>query len=78
MINPRFFVQRATVSCCALLLLCIASNANAQPRFEFMEATIPQLQAALSSRNHHVAGPRGGVFRPHRGLRPAWTRAERD
>jgi len=49
MINPRFFVQRATVSCCALLLLCIASSAHAQSRFEFIEATIPQLQAALSA-----------------------------
>jgi amidase len=51
MINPRFFVQAATVSCCALLMLCltIASSAHAQSRFEFIEATIPQLQTALSA-----------------------------
>ena len=51
MISLRFFIQRAGVLGSALLMfnLTSASNVNAQPRFEFMEATIPQLQAALST-----------------------------
>ena len=49
MISLRFFIQRAGVLGSALLMfnLTSASNVNAQPPFEFMEATIPQLQAAL-------------------------------
>ena len=51
MITLRFFIQRTGMLGSALLMFSLtsASNVNAQPRFEFMEATIPQLQAALST-----------------------------
>jgi amidase len=53
--SPQISVVRsASILACALLLLCagFAPDANTQPSppsFELMEATIPQLQAALSA-----------------------------
>jgi amidase len=49
-ITLRVFSCVTSAIACAFSILCISlvSNSNAQTRFELMEATIPQLQAALS------------------------------
>jgi amidase len=51
MISLRLLIPLVGVLGSASLMLCltIASSANAQAQFDFIEATIPQLQAALSA-----------------------------